>query len=173
MIRISLPGIIMIQGEWLAFDLLTFTSAYLGTVELAAQSVLFNVAIFMYHIPLPASIAASTRLGNLVGAGALKAARIAVTVYYIIFVGIGIFDLSLILSLKDAIPKLFSKDEAVRQILSKMMPLLACVQFFDSTAALCNGILRGFGQQYIGGWVNILVYYAVGPFSFHTKDELD
>jgi multidrug resistance protein, MATE family len=161
MIRLAVPGIIMIEAEWLAFDILTFSSAYLGKKYLAAQSVLFNSGVLMYHLPFPASIAASTRFGNLIGSGALGAARIALSAYYIIFVGIGLFDLSFLMAMKDVIPKIFSKDEEVRKIVSMVMPLCATFQLVDSTTALCNGILRGLGRQYIGGWVNLIVYYGV------------
>jgi Na+-driven multidrug efflux pump len=115
----------------------------------------------MYHLPFPASIVASTRLGNLIGSGALDAARVAVSTYYIIFVGLGLFDLSFLLALKDVIPRIFSNDDAVRKIVSTVMPLTATFQLVDSTTSLCNGLLRGLGRQYIGGWVNLLVYYVV------------
>jgi multidrug resistance protein, MATE family len=161
MIRLAIPGILMIEAEWLAFDILTFSSAYLGEAQLAAQSVLFNVSVLMYHLPFPASIAASTRLGNLIGSGSLRAARIAANTYYIVFVGIGLFDLSFLVALKDVIPKIFSNDDQVRRIVSTVMPLVATFQLVDSTTALCNGLLRGLGRQYIGGWTNLLVYYVV------------
>jgi multidrug resistance protein, MATE family len=164
MIRLAIPGILMVEAEWLAFDILTFSSAYLGKAYLAAQSVLFNVSVLMYHLPFPASIAASTRLGNLIGSGSLGAARIAVSTYYVIFVGIGLFDLSFLVAMKQVIPKIFSDDNEVRNIVSTVMPLVATFQLVDSTTALCNGLLRGLGRQYIGGWANLLVYYVVSGF---------
>lgn len=151
----------MVEAEWLAFDILTFSSAYLGKAHLAAQSVLFNVSVLMNHLPFPAGIAASTRLGNLIGFGALGAARIAVSTYYLIFVGIGLFNLSFLMATKDVIPKVFSDDQEVLNIVSTVIPLVATFQLFDSTTVLCNGLLRGLGRQYIGGWTNLLVYYGV------------
>lgn len=169
MVRLAIPGIIMIQGEWLAYDILTFSSAYLGKAELAAQSVLFNIAILCYHLPFPTSVAVSTRLGNLIGAGALKAARVAVTTYYFIFVLIGLVNLVLLVSLRDVIPTLFNADADVRQAISTAMPIVAALQLVDSTTALCNGILRGLGRQNIGGWVNMLVYYLVSQTSSQER----
>lgn len=152
----------MVEAEWLAFDItFVFASAWLGAKYLAAQSVLFNFSILIYHIPFPASIAASTRLGHLIGSGALGAARIAVTTYYVIFLGIGLFDLSFIMAMRDVIPRVFSDDDEVRSIVSTMMPVVALFQLLDSTTALSNGLLRGLGRQNIGGWVNLLVYYLV------------
>jgi multidrug resistance protein, MATE family len=165
MIRLAVQGVIMVEAEWLAFDIIfVFASAWLGAKYLAAQSILFNFSILIYHLPFPASIAASTRLGHLIGSGALGAARIAVTTYYIIFVGIGLFDLSFIMAMRNVIPRVFSDDDEVRSIVSTMMPVVALFQLFDSTAALSNGLLRGLGRQNIGGWVNLLVYYLVSHF---------
>jgi multidrug resistance protein, MATE family len=162
MIRLAVQGVIMVEAEWLAFDIIfVFASAWLGAKYLAAQSVLFNFSILIYHIPFPASIAASTRLGHLIGSGALGAARIAVTTYYLIFLGIGLFDLSFIMAMRDVIPRVFSDDDEVRSLVSMMMPVLALFQLLDSTTALSNGLLRGLGRQNIGGWVNLLVYYLV------------
>lgn len=160
MVRLALPGVLMTFCEWLAFDILSFSAAYLSNVHLAAQSVLMTVSVLMYHIPFPVSIAATTRFGNLIGYGALGAARIAALTYAIIFIGIGIFDITLLVTLKNHIPLLFSKDPEVQAKVAEVMPVVAAAQFFDSTAALCNGLVRGLGRQFVGGFVNLAVYYA-------------
>lgn len=161
MLRLAGPGILQVEAEWLAWDILTFSSAYLGGAYLAAQSVLYNVAILMYRLPMSAGIAASTRLGNLIGSGDLNAARVAVQTYYFIFLGIGCCDLSFLLVMKDFIPRIFSNDVDVRNLISLVMPICAAFQLVDSTTSLCNGLLRGLGLQYIGGWTNLAVYYGV------------
>ncbi|PZC99367.1 MatE domain containing protein [Pyrenophora tritici-repentis] len=38
MARLTVPGIVMVETEWLAFDILTFSTSYLSTTHLAAQS---------------------------------------------------------------------------------------------------------------------------------------
>jgi MATE family multidrug resistance protein len=147
--------------EWLAFDILSFSAAYLSNVHLAAQSVLMTVCVLMYHIPFPVSIAATTRFGNLIGYGALRAARIAALTYTIVFIGIGLFDITLLVTLKNHIPLLFSKDSEVQAKVAEVMPVVAAAQFFDSTTALCNGLVRGLGRQFVGGFINLGVYYIL------------
>lgn len=46
MIKLSLPGIVMVEAEWLAFDILTFSASYLSTAHLAAQSVVMTTCKF-------------------------------------------------------------------------------------------------------------------------------
>lgn len=144
----------------LAFDILTFSASYLSEQHLAGQSVLMTVAILMFHIPFPTSVAASTRFGNLIGLGNLSAARIAFNTYYAIFVAIGIFDIILLTSLRHTIAQAFTDDPAVRKIIVAVLPIVAAAQLFDALCALSNALTRGLGRQAIAGWVNLGVYYC-------------
>lgn len=75
MIRLALPGMVMVVAEWLAFEVLTLASGRLGTATLAAQSILMTVCAITFQIPFPLSIAGSTRVANLIGAKLVDAAR--------------------------------------------------------------------------------------------------
>lgn len=75
MIRLAVPGMIMVEAEWLCFEIMTFLSSRFGTEYLAAQSVVSTLAAISYQIPFPMSIAASTRIANLVGAGLVGSAQ--------------------------------------------------------------------------------------------------
>jgi multidrug resistance protein, MATE family len=75
MVRLALPGMIMIEAEYLAFEILTLGASRLGSSFLAAQSILMTLTAITYQIPFPLSIAASTRIANLIGAGLVDAAK--------------------------------------------------------------------------------------------------
>lgn len=80
MIRLALPGMVMVEAEWLAFEIMTLLAGQFGTEYLAAQSVLVTLSSISYQIPFPMSIAASTRVANLMGAGLVDAAKITAKV---------------------------------------------------------------------------------------------
>lgn len=145
-----------------AFDILTLSTSYLGEDFLAAQSVLMTVAVMIYHIPFPISIAGSTRFGNLIGLGDLDSARVAFNTYYTIFLGIGVFDIVLLTSLRHVIARVFTDEESVRLIIIEVLPIVAAAQLFDAMCALSNGLTRGLGRQRIAGWTNLGVYYLFG-----------
>jgi len=167
MVKLAVPGVLMTLSEWLAFDILTISASYLGAQYLAAQSVLMTMGIAMYHIPFPISIAASTRFGNLIGYGALRAARTAWRTHYVLFALIGTFDIILLTSLRHTLASIFTNDEKVQRIITAVIPVVAAAQFFDATTAISNALLRGLGRQKIGGWVNLAVYYLFAlPLSF-------
>jgi len=75
MVRLALPGCIMVVAEWFAFEILTLACGRIGVSTLAAQSILVTVTSTTFQIPFPLSVAGSTRVANLIGAGLTDAAK--------------------------------------------------------------------------------------------------
>lgn len=174
MIRLSISGVIMVEAEVLAFEILTFASSYFGVEVLAAQSVLATLTGITWQIPFPVSIAASTRVANLIGATLDDAAKVTTKVAFCFAAVVGVLNVVLLSSLKDYIPRLFTGDAEVIDLVSKVLPICAAFQLFDALAALCNGILRGLGRQHFGGYVQLFCYYVVAmPLSMWTGFGLD
>lgn len=169
MIRLALPGLVMVLAEYLAFEILTFGASWISTSHLAAQSVCSTVLILLYNIPFPVSVASSTRIANLIGAQLPDAAKTSAKAALVISAGIGIFNALILSTCRAYIPRLFTKDQAVIDIVANLMPLLASFQLFDALATSCNGILRGIGRQEVGGYVSLAAYYGIAmPISFGT-----
>ncbi|KAI1813209.1 MATE efflux family protein [Poronia punctata] len=174
MIRLAVPGMIMVVAEWLAFEILTLTSSQFGTTHLAAQSILVTTSSTMFMIPFPVSIAASTRIANLIGAKLVRAARTSAKVSFCTACLLGLFNLVVLWSLRYRVPQLFTKDEEVIQLAAAVMPLCALMQVFDCLAAMSHGILRGIGKQSFGGYANLAAYYVIAlPVSFFAAFVLD
>ncbi|KAJ5629040.1 hypothetical protein N7490_011268 [Penicillium lividum] len=174
MIRLALPGLIMVEAECLAFEVLTLASSYLGTTELAAQSILSTISSITWQIPFPLSIAGSTRIANLIGASLVGPAKTTAKVSFCGATLVGLFNMVLLSSLRSYIPRLFSSDDEVVELVAQVLPLCAAFQLFDALAANCNGILRGLGRQEIGGYIQLVCYYAIAmPISMGTTFWLD
>ncbi|KAI9043906.1 MATE family efflux transporter [Aspergillus affinis] len=173
MVRLALPGLLMVEAECLAFEILTLGSSYLGTTPLAAQSVLSTISSITFQIPFPLSISGSTRVANLIGATLVDAAKTSAKVTMVGAVIVGLLNMLFLSSLRDYIPRLFTSDEEVVELVAQVLPLCAAFQLFDALAANCNGILRGIGRQEIGGYVQLFCYYAIAmPISFGTTFAL-
>lgn len=80
MIRLAVPGMIMVEAEYLAFEVMIIASSQFGTDYLAAQSILAAVATISFQVPFSMSIAASTRVASLIGAGLVDAGKVAASV---------------------------------------------------------------------------------------------
>ena len=122
----------MIEAEYLAFKILTFSSAHLSTTMLAAQSTVAKVSTTTFYVGFSLSITTSARIGNLICVVRTRAAQVSVKVTVSAAVMIGLFNLLLLLILRRfQIPRLFTKDDEVVELVVMALPLVAAFQLFD------------------------------------------
>ncbi|KAI9150772.1 hypothetical protein HJFPF1_10549 [Paramyrothecium foliicola] len=174
MVRLALPGMVMIEAQYFAFEVLTLVAGQFGGAALAAQSVLVTLGSTAYQVPFAVSIAASTRVANLIGARLSRAAWTSAKVSLVAGTLIGIANMVTLLALQKVLPHIFTDDEEVAAQVARVIPVLALLQVFDAMAAVSHGCLRGIGRQYVGGYTNLLSFYVVAlPVSFATSFCLD
>lgn len=174
MIKLALPGMVMVEAEWLAFEIMTLLASRFGAEYLAAQSVLTTLATISYQIPFPVSIASSTRTANLIGANLVDAAKITARVSCVAALLIGFFNLTIFSSLRFQLPLMFTDDPDVIEIVAHSLPVVAVTQVFDGFSAGAHGLLRGIGKQAIGGPANLIAYYVISlPISLGLAFGLD
>lgn len=161
MIRLSAGGVLMIMAEFLAFETLTLSSSWISATHLGANTILQNLSIITYQLPFPVSIAASTRVANLIGASLPEAAVITTRVAFIVAAAMGLLNMGGLLALRYQIVWLFTNDADVATLAATVLPVNAAFQLGDALAAVCNGLLRGLGKQEIGGLFNVFAYYVV------------
>lgn len=75
MIKLAFPGFVMLEAEYLAFELLTLGASHLSGTQLAAQSILSPLIALTFQIPVSLAIVASTMIATAIGAGAVSQAR--------------------------------------------------------------------------------------------------
>ncbi|KAI1172239.1 MATE efflux family protein [Nemania sp. FL0916] len=166
MIKLSVAGTAVNVAEWAAFEIVTFSTSYLSTEHLAAQTVLTTVSFVSWHIPFSVSVGISTRIGHFIGAGLLATARRAAILYGCIFALIGCFDGLVIFSLRYHLPRFFSDDPGVISIASRTLLAVCVFQVIDALICFTNGMLRGLGRQVVAAWVVTVVNYCAAlPFA--------
>ncbi|OUM54963.1 hypothetical protein BVG19_g4428 [[Candida] boidinii] len=159
---LALPSVIMIEAEFLAFEILTLFSSYLGTTVLASQSLITTIASLSYQVPFGVSIASATRVANYLGAGIPHSAKISGDMTLVLTILVSSINFSLLAFGNHVIPTWFSNDEEVIELVSKILPFIAIIQIFDALNATSAGCLRGMALQKIGGYVNLFGYYVIG-----------
>ncbi|KAK0721695.1 mate-domain-containing protein [Lasiosphaeria miniovina] len=173
MIKLALPGMIMIEAQFSVLEILTIAAGQFGTAQLAAQSVLITITSTSFNIPFPLAIATSTRVANLIGANLSDAARTTAKVAIVAACTVGLFNLTIFATLRRVLPQVFTDDEEVIDVVSRVILVCALMQIFDALAAVSHGILRGVGRQAIGGYANLFSYYLVAlPISLSTAFPL-
>ena len=158
--RLAALGVIHVGTEWWAFEIVALAAGKLGTIPLAAQSVIMTSDQVMNTIPFGVGVATSVRVGNLLGARNAKgAARAANTAAWLSMV-LGAIVLAILMGTKDHFAKIFNNDPDVVKLTAEVLPFVALFQIADGLNGSCGGSLRGMGRQHIGAAVNIVSYYC-------------
>ncbi|WP_428267814.1 MATE family efflux transporter [Haliangium sp.] len=144
-----------------AFQGATLMSGWLGEVELAAHSIVLNLASLSFMIPLGMSIGAATRVGNLLGAQRPRDAQRAA------FVALGMGGAVMAMSalafvvLRRVLPGLYTDDATVVAMAATILPIAAAFQLFDGVQVVGGGILRGMGNTVPAAVFNLVGFYAL------------
>ncbi|OLL24415.1 putative transporter [Neolecta irregularis DAH-3] len=155
MIKLAIPGVIM----WAAFEVLALAAAFISSNALAAQSILGTTASILFQTPFAVAVAVSTRIGNLLGAGLVKPAKMAANVAIVMALILGLFTWAGLFLFRHNLGKLFTGDAKVVALVASVLPLSAVFEILDCFSAVAGGILRGTGKQKIGGY--IVAYYLL------------
>lgn len=158
--RLAFLGTVHVGTEWWAFEIVALAAGRLGTISLAAQSVIMTSDQVMNTIPFGVGVATSARIGNLLGArNAAGAARAANTAAWLSML-LGALVLAILMASKDHFAKIFNNDPDVVKLTAEVLPYVALFQIADGLNGSCGGSLRGMGRQHIGAAVNIVSYYC-------------
>lgn len=158
--RLAFLGTVHVGTEWWAFEIVALAAGRLGTIPLAAQSVIMTSDQVMNTIPFGVGVATSARIGNLLGArNAAGAARAANTAAWLSML-LGALVLAILMASKDHFAKIFNNDPDVVKLTAEVLPYVALFQIADGLNGSCGGSLRGMGRQHIGAAVNIVSYYC-------------
>lgn len=158
--RLAILGVIHVGTEWWAFEIVALAAGRLGTIPLAAQSVIMTTDQVMNTIPFGIGVATSARVGNLLGARNAKGAKRAANTAAWLSVFMGALVLIVLMSVKNFFAKIFNDDIDVIRLTAEVMPYVALFQIADGLNGSCGGALRGMGRQHIGAAVNLVSYYA-------------
>ncbi|KAI5837174.1 mate-domain-containing protein [Morchella snyderi] len=157
--RLAGLGVVMVGTEWWAFEIVALAAGRLGTVPLASQSVIMTTDQVLNTIPFGIGVAASTRVGNLLGARDARGASRAANTAALLSIVAGALVMIIMLSVKDVYARIFSDDVDVIKLTAEVMPLVALFQIADGLNGSCGGALRGMGRQHVGAAVNLVSYY--------------
>ncbi|KZZ95334.1 Multi antimicrobial extrusion protein [Moelleriella libera RCEF 2490] len=158
--KLAFLGVIHVGTEWWAFEIVALAAGRLGTIPLAAQSVIMTLDQIINTIPFGLGVAESARLGNLLGAKQTRGARRSAHCAAMLSVIFGSVILSALFATRNVLGSLFNDDKRVIELVSQVIPYVALFQVADGLNGSCGGALRGMGRQWVGALVNCISYYA-------------
>ncbi|ESX01754.1 putative transporter [Ogataea parapolymorpha DL-1] len=157
---IGLSGIVMVCAESFSFRVITLLSAKFGSVELASQTVVTTISMFLFQFPFSFGICSSVRLANYIGARShncvtvMRVATVATAV-------IGLINFSIMFFFRGWLPHIFTDDEEVIKFTANLLRGVAFNEFGDAVNAIFSSLLRGQGRQNIGSVLNLTAYYMI------------
>ncbi|XP_064605845.1 multidrug and toxin extrusion protein 1-like [Liolophura sinensis] len=158
---LAVAGLIMIAIEWWSFEIGLFLNGIIGEVELGATSVVFQLEQIIYMVPYGMGVASSIRVGHSLGAGNAKAAKTTAMTSQLLAWLCLLVTATVILSMKNLLPLLFTQDPEVIPMASSILPILVIILFLDSIVATSMGTLRGCGRQWTAAICNAVGYLGI------------
>ncbi|KAI1363741.1 mate efflux family protein [Xylaria arbuscula] len=158
--HLALLGVVHVGTEWWAFEIVALAAGRLGMIPLAAQSVIMTMDQIINTIPFGLGVAASSRIGNLLGAQRPRDAARAAHCAAVLSVVNGTIILAILMSTRNIFGRMFNDDERVVDLVAEVLPLVALFQIADGLNGSCGGALRGMGKQWVGALVNLVSYYG-------------
>ncbi|KAJ9505927.1 hypothetical protein QJQ45_017040, partial [Haematococcus lacustris] len=148
----------MMSCEQGGFDITTAMAGRLGPAVLAAHSGALNlIALTFVSCPFAVGIAGSIRVGNLLGLGMPRTARLSGWLCVAIGGSFMATCAVAILAARHSIGRIFTNDPVVVGIIATIAPFLALFQVSDGLMGTAQGVLRGCGRQW-----QLMVYNFVG-----------
>lgn len=166
---LGLYGAIMLCCEWWAYELLTMFAGFLGTPEVAAQSIIFATINIVYSVPYGLGSMVTSGIGNHLGRGEVhEAGRLAYVAYYLVAAVESLLSLGVYCFCNQYL-HLYTSDLTVLQITVDTIPLVAALVVCDGLQTMGSSILKGAGKQDIGAAINFMSFYVIGvPLSWYT-----
>ncbi|MFT7486133.1 MAG: MATE family multidrug resistance protein [Candidatus Paceibacteria bacterium] len=151
-----------------AFKAATLMAEKLGTEAVASHAIVLSLASISFMVPLGISIAASARVGNLIGARKFGDAQTASTAALILGVSSMMVFAILFIVLRDELPRLFNPDPLVVAGAAAILPVAAAFQLFDGLQVVAGGVIRGMGRTRILASVHFIAFYVFGlPLAYY------
>ena len=164
---LGLPVGLQVGLEVWAFQIATLMAGRLGVNALAGHQIVLNMASLTFMVPLGIAIGASTRVGNLIGAGRSEQVQRAAWVAFGLGAGAMALFGTVMIGLRDQLPRLYTSDPSVIAVCAFLLPIAAAFQVFDGTQVVGCGILRGMGRTRAPALVTLVGYYAIAlPFAW-------
>ena len=143
-LRIGLPVGFQIGFEVWAFIFSGVIVGWLGETAVAAHTVALNLASVSFMMALGVSQAATTRVGNLLGAGESwsRSAWCAL----VLSCGFMIVSAGAFFFFPEELARVYTQDKEVLAIATVLIPIAAAFQLFDGLQNVAFGVLQGVGD---------------------------
>ncbi len=162
LLKLGLPVGFTFLVDVTSFTFMALFIARLGTVNTGGHQIAANLTALIYMMPLAMASASGILVGQAIGAGDLRRARltgvmgIASGFLFACLVG------ALVWLAREQIAALYSRDAEVRAIAATLLAFVARYHLFDAASAVSVSVLRGYKRTVVPMLCNIVALWGVG-----------
>lgn len=162
LLQIGLPIGFTFLVDVTSFTFMALFIARLGTVSSGGHQIAANFTALIYMMPLAMSSAAGVLVGQAIGAGDMRRARMT----GLMGIGGG-FGLACVVGLvvwfgRDTIAGLYTRDAQVHAIAVTLLGFVSCYHLFDATSAIAVSALRGYKKTVVPMFCNLVALWGIG-----------
>ncbi|CAL8097832.1 unnamed protein product [Calicophoron daubneyi] len=161
-LRLGVPGLFMVALEEWCFEMMTFIAGSLDEITLGAHAVAFQVQSMIYMVPLGIFTACNVRVGQNLGAFNPDGARFAYHTALGIVTIVALCTSLPVIILRRYIPYIFTEDEEVIELASRLLPMLLAFQLCEGFAGVSEAVILACGHQKFGAITIFIGYYVIG-----------
>ena len=161
-LRYGIPVALHLGLEMGAFGATTFLAGMLGVQATVAHGVVINLASMSFMVPLGIGLAATTRIGNLIGerrySDAQSSAQLALALSAVTMAALGV---GLFLG-RERLPAMYIPDDpGALALAAAILPIAAAFQIVDGLQVVGSGILRGMGRTIPPAVFNFVAWWVL------------
>jgi len=161
-LAVGVPIGLHFAAEIWGFHVAGLWAGWLGKNELAANSIVLNLASISFMLPLGVGLATVTRVGNLVGEGRSRDAQVAAWSALGLGAGLMLLCAATFLLAGEPLVASYTEDPAVLALAVATLPIAAAFQLFDGLQVVAAGVLRAIGRTTPTAIANLFGYYGLG-----------
>ncbi|MDA7085726.1 MATE family efflux transporter [Pseudomonas sp. SA3-5] len=162
LLEIGVPIGIAVFAEVSIFAVIALLIGGLGASVVAGHQIALNFTSMVFMIPYSLGMAATVRVGQMLGRGEPRQARFAAGVSMATALGYACLSASLMLLLREQIAQIYTADPTVIALASGLIVYAAMFQFSDAIQVTAAGALRGYQDTRITMLLTLFAYWGIG-----------
>lgn len=173
LLRLGVPIAAALFGEVALFAITALLLSPLGANIVASHQIALNTSSFIFMFPMSIGMATTIMIGQALGAGSPKEAKIIGHAALILGLLIACATALITLVFKYEIAAIFVKDQAVILLGVELLFIMAIYQFSDTIQVVVSGILRGYKDTKSILYITLVCYWLIGIPLGYTLSRTD
>ena len=159
--------LVKVMGWW-AFDVFTQLASLLTETDVAAQTILRNIGLFTYMIPVGLMISTNYLVGRYIGMNRVDLANKIGKLLIGLTLTWSLSSMILVFIWREPIMSVYTTDESIKEVMRNAWNVVCVFVFFDCMQGVANGAISGLGIVKQVRWVTIVDYWVLGiPLSMY------